>query len=145
MFEHLLVPVDGSALSERAMSASIELARKLGARITGFIVEPLATPPPGIGQAYAQVVQQHDAAASAHAETVLAGFKARCDEAGVPFTPQAKLAGQIDDAILAAAKDNGCDMIVMVTHGRGTLGELMWGSHAKTLMTRSKLPLLVLH
>ena len=145
MFEHLLVPIDGSELSERAMSASIELARKLGARITGFIVEPFATPPPGIGMVYAQVVEQHDTAASAHADKVLSGFKARCAEAGVHFTPHATQAGQIDDAILAAAQECGCDMIVMVTHSRGALGELMWGSHAKTLMSRSKLPLLVLH
>lgn len=145
MFEHLLVPIDGSALSERAMSASIELARKLGARITGFIVEPFATPPPGIGMAYSQVVQQHDAIALAHADKVLSGFKARCAEAGVPFTPHATQAGKIDDAIIAAAQQHGCDMIVMATHGRGALGELMWGSYAKTLMSRSKLPLLVLH
>lgn len=145
MFEHLLVPIDGSELSERAMSASIELARKLGARITGFIVEPFAMPPAGIGMAYLEAVQQHDAAAAAHAEKVLSGFAARCAEAGVPFKPQATQAGKIDDAIVAAAQESGCDMIVMVTHGRGALGELMWGSHAKTLISRSKLPLLVLH
>ncbi len=145
MFEHLLVPVDGSELSERAMSASIELARKLGARITGFIVEPPADPPPGVGMAYPQVVEQHDAQAAAHADKVLKRFQSRCADAGVPFARHTAQAQRIDDAILAAAQDSGCDMIVMVTHGRGALGELMWGSHAKTLMSRSKLPLLVLH
>ena len=36
MFKHLLVPVDGSDLTERAIHASVELAQQLGAAITGF-------------------------------------------------------------------------------------------------------------
>ena len=40
MYKHLFVPVDGSELSHRAMDGSIELALQLGARITGFVVEP---------------------------------------------------------------------------------------------------------
>ena len=46
---------------------------------------------------------------------------------------------------LAQAEESGCDMIVMVTHGRGTFGELLFGSHTKNVLARSKLPLLVLH
>ena len=41
MYSHLLVPVDGTELSERAAEASLELARKLGARVTGFVAEPM--------------------------------------------------------------------------------------------------------
>jgi nucleotide-binding universal stress UspA family protein len=40
MYKHLFVPVDGSELSHRAMDGSIELAKQLGAQITGFVVEP---------------------------------------------------------------------------------------------------------
>lgn len=145
MFEHLLVPIDDSALSERAMEASIELARKLGARITGFTVVPYEMPPLGVGMSYTQLTRQSDALAQEHATKVLAAFEARCTAAGVTFKAHATQAGAIDDAILAAAEECGCDMIVMVTHGRGALGELMWGSHTKTLLSRSTLPLLVLH
>jgi len=145
MYEHLLVPVDGSELSDRAMAASIELARKLGARITGFIAEPFATPPPGIGLGYGAAVTQQDQTAQGHARTVLSRFERLCDEAGVAFAPCTTQASHIDDAIIDAAREKGCDMIVMVTHGRGVLGELMWGSHAKNLLSRCKVPLLVLH
>ncbi len=145
MYEHLLVPVDGSELSERAMVASIELARKLGARITGFIAEPFAAPPPGAGLGYGASVTQHDKAAQGHARKVLAEFERRCAGAGVGFTAFTTQANHVEDAIIDAARDQGCDMIVMITHGRGTLGELMWGSHTKNLLARSKLPLLVLH
>ena len=49
------------------------------------------------------------------------------------------------DAIIEQAETSGCDMIVMLTHGRGALGELIFGSHTKNVLARSKLPLLVLH
>ena len=42
MFQHLLVPIDGSDLTDRAMTASLELARQLGAAVTGFVAEPVA-------------------------------------------------------------------------------------------------------
>jgi len=53
MVQHLLVPIDGSELSERAAEASLEFARKLGARkpcarITGFVAEPMP-PLPSMG------------------------------------------------------------------------------------------------
>jgi nucleotide-binding universal stress UspA family protein len=51
----------------------------------------------------------------------------------------------VEDAIASAAEEHGCDMIVMATHGRGVLGELLFGAHTKGVMARSKLPLLVLH
>ena len=145
MYEHLLVPVDGSELSDRAMSASVELARKLGAKITGFIAEPFATPPPGVGLGYGAAVKQHDMAVHSHAHAVLSKFEQLCAAAGVPFTPFTTQASHIEDAIIEAARERACDMIVMITHGRGALGELMWGSHTKSLLSRCKVPLLVLH
>ena len=93
MYRNLFVPVDGSPLSERAMQASIDLARQLGAAFTGL--------------------------------------HARNDG--------------IDRAIIDQAETSGCDMIVMLTHGRGSFGELMFGSHTKNVLAKSKLPLLVLH
>jgi len=49
------------------------------------------------------------------------------------------------DAFVAAAESRGCDMIVMVTHGRGAFGEFLFGSQTKAVLAGSKLPLLVLH
>ena len=40
MYEHILVPTDGSDLSEKAVTHAIELARKLGARLTAFYASP---------------------------------------------------------------------------------------------------------
>ncbi len=146
MYEHLLVPIDGSELSERAAQASLELARKLGARITAFVAEPLPPLPHMGGHAstYARETDEHLARTAAHAQGVLDSFRARASEAGVPFDGRFTRTDAVDEAIVSTAQEAGCDLIVMVTHGRGAFGELMFGSHTKNVITRSKLPLLVL-
>lgn len=147
MYQHLLVPIDGSELSERATEASLELARKVGARVTGFVVEP-HPPLPSMGShraAYARDADEHLARTEAHAQEVLGQFAAQAAAQGVPFEGQFKRTERVEDAILDAAAENGCDLIVMVTHGRGVFGELLFGSHTRTLMSRTRLPLLVLH
>ncbi|MDO9093294.1 MAG: universal stress protein [Rubrivivax sp.] len=147
MFTHILVPIDGSELSERAAQASLELAQKLGARVTGFVAEAMA-PLPHMGThvtTYLRDTDEHLARTEAHARQVLGEFKAKATERGVPFDGKFKRTEAVDDAIVDAAQEFGCDLIVMVTHGRGAFGELLFGSHTKNVMSRSRLPLLVLH
>ncbi len=147
MFEHILVPLDGSELSERAAQSTLELARKLGARVTGFVAEPLP-PLPTVGAhaaGYARQSEEYLARTEAHAEEVLKRFKRHAVEKGVEFDGHFKSTDTVDDAIIDAAQEYGCDLIVMVTHGRGAFGELLFGSHTKSVLSRSKLPLLVLH
>ncbi len=147
MYQHLLVPLDGSELSERAAQSSLALASKLGARITAFVAEPLP-PLPHMGShpgTYAREADEHLARTDAHAHEVLGRFKAQAEEAGVPFEGRFTRTDAVDDAIVNIAVEAGCDLIVMVTHGRGAFGELLFGSHTKNVIARSKLPLLVLH
>lgn len=147
MFKHLFVPVDGSELSVRAMTSSIELAKSLGARITGFVAEPdlpmstISTNP----TVFTEQVRAYEAKSEAHAQGVLHKFETLAQEAGVAFAADHASAGQIDQAIVEGAERAGADLILMVTHGRGAFGELVFGSHSKSVMSRTKLPLLVLH
>ncbi len=147
MFKHLMIPVDGTDLAERAIQSGIALAKQLDASITAFIAEPPAPPPaPGHGALrYAHELEQHNQATAEHAESVLSNFKRRAAEAGVPFNGVHAQAYRIDEAIAETAQAQGCDMIVMVTHGRGVFGELLFGSRTKGVMALSKVPLLVLH
>lgn len=147
MFKHILVPIDGSELASRASEASLELARRLGASITGFVAEPMA-PLPHMGTnvlAYTRETDEHQARTEAHARTVLDAFKQQAQAVGVPFHGKFLRTDAVDEAIVGAAQEFGCDLIVMVTHGRGVFGELLFGSHTKNVMSRCKLPLLVLH
>jgi nucleotide-binding universal stress UspA family protein len=147
MFKHLLVAVDDSALAERAMHTGIELARQLGASVTAFIAEP-PTPPPAVGYGASRIlrdIEEHDQATARHASELLGGFAGRAEAAGVPFKGVYAQAIGIDAAIADAARQEGCDLIVMVTHGRGAFGALLFGSHTHGVMARSSVPLLVLH
>ncbi len=147
MYRKLFVPVDGSALSERAMVASIALAKQLGAAITGFVVEP-DPPLPTVGSQlpeYTKQTEKHIERTDTHAHKVLTDFELKAAQAGVAFTGLHARTDGVDRAIIAQAEESGCDMIVMVTHGRGALGELVFGSHTKNVLARSTLPLLVLH
>jgi nucleotide-binding universal stress UspA family protein len=147
MFKHILVPIDGSDLTDRAMTASLELARQLGAAVTGFVAEPVAAPPtPGRPPSLIrQETLEHDAITAAHAKSLLERFAERAKEAGVPFVGHHAQVPRVDRAIISAAESQGCDMIVMVTHGRGAFGEFLFGSQTKAVLAGSTLPLLVLH
>ena len=147
MYKRLLVPVDGSELSKRAADESLALAKQLGGVVVGFVAEALP-PLPSSGAAlanYQQQVNEHDAKTEAHANKVLARFGEMANEVGVPFEPHYDRDDDVAGAIARAAEVKACDLIVMVTHGRGTFGELLFGSQTKNVMARCKLPLLVLH
>jgi nucleotide-binding universal stress UspA family protein len=144
MYKRLLVPVDGGTLTERAIQASLELATQLGASIVGFVVAPL----PPASQRSGALSDPDDAddeittAASAH--KALAHFKRRAQDANVPYEGFYLEAARVDRAIIEAAESHGCDMIVMVTHGRGAFGEFLYGSQTKAVLAGSKLPMLIL-
>jgi nucleotide-binding universal stress UspA family protein len=146
MYQRILVPVDGSELSDRAMSESIALATPLGAMVVGFVAEPLLAPMSGPPQQSLldDQIKGHDAMTEAHARSVLQRFEALAQTAGVAFEGHHDQVPNVDRAIMAAAESHGCDLIVMVTHGRGAFGEFLFGSHTKAVLAGSKLPLLVL-
>jgi nucleotide-binding universal stress UspA family protein len=146
MYRKLLVPVDGRELSHRAVRDSLALAKALGASVVAFVGEPTLDAP--VGRTAAGVVlewRQHEERVSAHAHEVLDSFEQQARAAGVPFEGHHVETDHVDRAIAEAAERFGCDLIVMATHGRGAFGELLFGSHTKAVMSRTKVPLLVLH
>jgi nucleotide-binding universal stress UspA family protein len=146
MYKHLFVPVDGSELSHRAMDSSIELALQLGARITGFVVEPdlpLSTATRH-GDEFMGRIKDHESKNEAHAAALLGQFEKRAKDKGVPFTAHHVTAYMVSQAIVEEAEKAGCDMIVMVTEGRSRVGKFIFGSHTKEVIIESTLPVLVL-
>ena len=148
MYEHLLVPVDGSELSNKAIEHSIGLAKMLGASITGFTAEP---PLPVLVVEQAAVAydvatfQDHDKRCEAHARELLLAFAEKAKAAGVPFDGQFVITDNIQQSIVDVAAKQGCDLIVMASHGRHGLDALIHGSLTKSVLAHSQVPLLVLH
>lgn len=147
LYKRILVPVDGTYLTERAMHASIDLARQLGASITGFVAEPVMPPPSGPRPRawIEEEAREHDAITEAHARQVLDQFEHKARAAGVEFEGYFEQVPRVPQAIIDTAESRGCDLILMVTHGRGAFGEFLFGSQTKAVLAGSRLPLLVLH
>lgn len=146
MYKHLFVPVDGSTLSHRAMDGSIALALQLGARITGFVVEP-DLPLSTVNRNSAVVmdrIKDHGVKNEEHATDLLGQFEQRALAAGVAFTAHHVTSYVVGKSIVQEAEKVGSDMIVMVTHGRTRLGKFVYGSHTKDVIIESSLPVLVL-
>lgn len=148
-FKRILVPVDGGELTDRAIEASLALAAQLGAEIVGFVAvltssSLLPRPRQDRREAAADSFGDDDEDASS-AGPVLARFESMARAAGVPFEGVLDQVPSIGKAIIAAAASHRCDMIVMVTHGRGAFGEFLFGSQTKAVLAGSNLPLLVLH
>jgi nucleotide-binding universal stress UspA family protein len=142
----ILVPVDGSELTARAIEGSLALARQLQATVVGFIaVREAPLPKSPRAQALAEAGEsENEELNAAQAQPVLAQFEEAARAAGVPFEGVHDKVPRVDKAIIAAAESHRCDLIVMVTHGRGAFGEFLFGSQTKAVLAGSKLPLLVL-
>ncbi len=146
MYTRLLVPVDGQELSPRAMRDSVALAKTLGASVVAFVAEPALQTAIGLSAAGAMIDWSlHEEQVAKHAREVLEGFSDCARVAGVPFEGHYVQTDHVDRAIADAAQKFSCDLIVMVTHGRGVFGDLLFGSHTKAVMSRTKVPMLVLH
>ena len=150
MFRHLLVPTDGSDLAEATVARAVQIAQDMGARITFFHAQdsPYAHPEvslfgegvvidPAISEQFAQ-------AHAAHAEQLLAEAQRQAEAAGVPADSLTTINPTVYAAILAAAQERGCDLIVMASHGRRGLAALLLGSETQRVLTHAALPVLVI-
>lgn len=147
MFKHILIPVDGSEFSDRAIETGVQFAKSLGARITGFIAEPeYRIPTHGeIVSRKAKSMYEHEAEARKHAEGVMQRIAARAKAEGVVFDSGFVQSDQPADAIVEAADAHHCDLILMATHARRGLDKLLHGSVAGNVMAHTRVPVLVLH
>ena len=146
MYRHLLIPTDGSEVAEIAVSAGIEFARSIGARVTAFTAMPeYKLPAPAEVMSHKRVPspQQHEDWAKREADAILTVIARRAAAAGVPCDGDYALCDRPHEAIVDAAKRNGCDLIFMASHGRSGLSALIHGSETRGVLTGSKIPTLV--
>ena len=145
MYRHLLVPVDGTDLSIETVGRAAEFARGIGARITFFHAQAdhaaslfgdaevvrLTSP-----EDFAYAFQGRARELLAKAESAARAFGVPCDSrSAVSDTPY--------EAIIAAARDAGCDLIFMASHGRRSNIGMMLGSQTLKVLVHAGLPVLV--
>ena len=143
MFTSILIPTDGSEKAVIAASKAVELAKGQGAKLTAVVViDPF--PYIGLGEASAFGLQAYLSEAQAMATQSLDGVRAMAEAAGVPFMAETIERSAVFEGILDAATEQGCDLIVMGSHGRSGVKALILGSETQKVLTHSRIPVLVI-
>jgi nucleotide-binding universal stress UspA family protein len=129
MIANILVPHDGSALSERALPYAASLARAASARLWLVHARPSTVP---------LLDPKHGLDPSAMIESIAAHLRER----GLKATART-MHGDAANVILDATVDMPADLIVMSTHGRGGIGRWLYGSIADQVLVRANVPVLL--
>ncbi len=145
MYQHLLIPTDGSKLSDRAALAGVKLAAALGARVTGLFVAPPATP-----VVYQRLLpvkymtpDEHAALIERAAKRCLGVIHKAADAAGVRCDCISLTGDFPAEAIVQTAAKRKCDLIFMASHGRRGVAAVLLGSQTHKVLAHAKLPVLV--
>jgi nucleotide-binding universal stress UspA family protein len=146
MYKHILIPTDGSETAEKAVEAGIEFARESKARVTWFTAVPeYQLPSQAAIMAHQEVVtpDEHARRSRQIADSLFARLSERAKKAGVECDTDFTHSDHPYEAIIEAAKRNGCDLIFMASHGRTGLSALVHGSETTGVLTHSSIPTLV--
>jgi nucleotide-binding universal stress UspA family protein len=143
MFKHILIATDGSDLAERAAAQGFELAKVVKSKVTAVTVtEPWAAVVTGeaaLGFPYAE----YEKGAAEHAAKILGRAADMAKKVDVACSTLHVKEQFPAEGIVAAAKEKGCDLIMMASHGRRGLTKLLLGSEATKVLTHSSVPILI--
>ncbi len=144
MYKNILIPTDGTELSRKAIYHGIELAKSMGANVTGMNCSLPWSAIAVVGEIVSAVPE----------EEYLESRKKSGEEALQIVTDAANTAGITSkvihlfhdypyQAILETVRDEQCDLICMASHGRRGLEGLILGSETVKVLTHCTVPVLV--
>ena len=145
MFKHLLVPTDGSALSQETVLSAVQFAAETGAKITFLYVRPDypvsyfgegALVDPTTPESFADMTGKV-------ADEILERSAAAAKAKGVASAGRSLVNDLPYEGIIETATTEGCDLIFMASHGRRGLVGLLLGSETQKVLTHSSIPVLV--
>jgi nucleotide-binding universal stress UspA family protein len=143
MYQHILVPTDGSPLSAEAVDQAIQLAKSLKARLTLLTVtEPFHVIASEPGMLTATLADYRERA-EARAQQYLTAAKDKAATADIPCDAVQVENAHPYQAIIDTAVARGCDLIAMASHGRRGIAAIVLGSETVKVLTHSKIPVLV--
>ena len=146
MYARILVATDGSPLSKKAVANAIGLAATCGAELIALKVVPRYP------QAYfegsiplnAKDVARIETQWSEEAQAAVDAVKKLAEAKGVTTKALVSRSDIVSDAIIAAAKKQKADLVVMASHGRKGIKRLLLGSETQQVLTHCHVPVLVL-
>lgn len=145
MFKHILVPLEGSRLSLKALDTAAGLSKSLGAKVTALTVSP-TYPMTVIGEGYMLDLNsptEWEKATAASAAKLKHAAEKRAAKLGLVLDFVRITHDQPYEGIIKTAEKKKCDLIVMASHGRRGVSALLLGSETSKVLTHSKTPVLV--
>ena len=143
MFKHILIPTDGSELSNLAIAHGIKFANEINARVTGLTV----TMPFHFfaldGMQIADTAEQYAKDSKALAMRNLTVLKDAASAAGVECELVHRESEHPYEEIVKTAQTQGCDVIFQASHGRRGMRALVMGSETHKVLRHTKIPVLV--
>ena len=145
MFKHLLVPTDGSELSDETVASAVQFASETKASITFLYVRPDypiayfgegALVDPTTPESFSEMTDKM-------AQEILERSSAVAKARGVACDTLSMINDLPYEAIIETATSKGCDLIYMASHGRRGLVGLLLGSETQKVLTHSTIPVLV--
>ena len=153
MFKNILVPLDESELSERALPVGKDLAGRLGATLHLLeAIQPQAELFSGRGMGpesipasryEVEAIQHFTEEQMAKARNYLAEVAQTCHAEGLQARTEVRESAAAE-SIKAYAEDNDVDLIIMSTHGRGGIHRMLIGSVTDRVVRSVEIPVLVI-
>jgi nucleotide-binding universal stress UspA family protein len=146
MYKHILIATDGSDLAQKAEATGLTLAKALNAQATAvtatepwdaFSMAALAE------RGMPNPVADYDECMAAAANRILRGVSETAKQIGVSCATLHIKDRHPAEGIIEAAKERGCDLIVVASHGRRGISRVLLGSQATKVVTLSLMPVLV--
>ena len=136
MFSSILIPLDGSEYSQRAMATGLDLARLTGAKVTVLTVVL------GYKDAHVPAAPQPEAQTRQRAQAYLQPFVDDGRALGFEIVADVRH-GDPAEEILRSAREHESDVIVMSTHGFGSEGRHPLGRVALKVLQTAECPVLL--
>ena len=143
MYKRILLPTDGSEASGRAILAGVDFARSVGAEVVAMTAVPEFHTFTTDADMLEQTRDQYDAASQARGQRLLDEVATAARDAGVPCTSVLAASDNPYEAIISTARANGCDLIVMASHGHKGIKGLLLGSETQKVLVHSAIPVMV--
>jgi nucleotide-binding universal stress UspA family protein len=146
MYKHILIATDGSDLANKAVNHGVALAKILKVPVSMVTVTEAwsAFELAHMARMGAQnPIGQYEDMATTAASNVLGKAAEIAKSQGVECNVIHVRDRHPAEGIIAAAKENGCDLIVMASHGRRGFDRMLLGSQANEVLTHTKVPALI--
>ena len=145
MYNKILIPTDGSPISNAAAHAGVAFAKQNQAEVTAIFVSPTYQYPIYVEMIPPNFPTEDEFKASMReaGEKYLAGIRREAEAAGVKFSGFTTFSDLPAKEIVHAAESAGCDLIFMGSHGRSGWGQALLGSVTSKVLSICQIPVLV--